>query len=256
MAEVDDQMTRRDWYESDVLWERTYPFMFPPSVFSAAPEQVAQVQELAKVPGGRLLDLCCGPGRHAIPFAKAGFSVTAVDRTNFLLERARSYARSEDVEVEWVLEDMRRFLRLDSFDLALSLYTSFGYFDEDGDNLSVLHNVYRSLKSGGAFVLDMMGKEVLARIFEATGSSELDDGRLLVQRRKATDDWSRMDLEWIVIDEDGPTSFRLHHWIYSGRELREMLLRSGFGSVELFGDLEGAPYGVDASRLVAVARKG
>jgi hypothetical protein len=123
------------------------------------------------------------------------------------------------------------------------------------DNQAVLENVFVSLKHGGAFVLETMGKEILARIFEATGSTEIDGVGLSVQRRRAIDDWSRMENEWILIRDGEMKTFRLRHWIYSGREMRQLLESVGFGSVSMYGDLEGMPYGPQAQRLVAVARK-
>jgi hypothetical protein len=50
-------------------------------------------------------------------------------------------------------------------------------------------------------------------------------------------------------------SFSFEHTIYSGRELKDRLLSCGFGQVQLFGDLQGSPYNLEATRLVAVARK-
>lgn len=244
-----------DWYEDDELWRIFFPFMFPESSFESARSQVRSIIELSGVEHRTVLDLCCGPGRFAVPLALAGFAVTGVDRTAFLLDRGREYAAREAAEVEWVRSDMRQFARPDAFDLAINLFTSFGYFDDPADNLTVLENVYRSLRKDGVFVFEAGGKEVLARIFEATGSQEIEGVGLLVQRRKAIDDWSRMENEWLLIRDGRVRSFRLRHWIYSGRELRQMLESVGFSAIDLYGGLDGSPYGPDAQRLVAVARK-
>lgn len=244
-----------DWFANEALWIETYPYMFPKERFEAADAQVTSIMNLTGCDGGALLDLCCGPGRHAIPFARRGFTVTAVDRTDFLLEKGRAYADEEGVVVEWIARDMRHFVRESAFELAINLFTSFGFFDDPDDNFKVLSNAFQSLKAGGAFVLDVSGKEIIARIFEATGSYELPDGGLLVQRRRVIDDWSRMDNEWLLIRDNEIRLFRLRHWIYSGRELRQLLVAAGFETVDIFGNLEGAPYDASASRLVAVARK-
>jgi hypothetical protein len=78
---------------------------------------------------------------------------------------------------------MRRFTRPRAFDLAVCLFTSFGFFREDADNRRVLDNVAKSLHPGGTFVMDMLGKEVLARIFAATSSNDIPGG-VMVQRRR------------------------------------------------------------------------
>ena len=114
------------------------------------------------------------------------------------------------------------FLRPAAFDLALNVFTSFGYFDDQAENRRVLENIFASLKPGGAFVFDHLGKEFLAARFVPTLSQSLPDGTILVQRQSIMDDWSRIDGEWILLAEGRATTFRLRHWLYSGREIREL----------------------------------
>ena len=244
-----------DWFADDTFWDAAYPFMFPDARFAAAVEEVPKIVALSGGAGTTVLDLCCGPGRYAVPFAKHGYAVTGVDRTPLLLDKARAYATAEQVDVEWVWEDMRRFARPNTFDLTLSLYTSFGYFDEPSENRAVLHNVFTSLTAHGVLVLDVAGKEVLARSFQPTGSQALPNGDLLIQRRTVVDDWSRLDNEWILITDGGMRRFRFRHWVYSGHELKELLASVGFSPIALYGDLNGAAYGPSAQRLIAVAHK-
>ena len=87
--------------------------MFADRKFEVADNQVANILELAGLEGGSVLDLACGPGRHAAVLAKRGFRVTGVDLSPSLLRRARDRARAEGVDVEWVQEDMRCFVRPD-----------------------------------------------------------------------------------------------------------------------------------------------
>jgi hypothetical protein len=167
----------------------------------------------------------------------------------------RAYAAQEQVDVEFVQEDMRRFVRPAAFDLAINLYTTFGYFAGPADNQLVLENVYASLVDGGAFVVDVMGTEVLARIYRDTSSQELENGDVLVQRRHAVNDWREMDNRWTLIQGERARTFHFRHWLYSGWELKQMLLAAGFAEVTLYGGLDGAEYGPEARRLIAVARK-
>jgi 2-polyprenyl-3-methyl-5-hydroxy-6-metoxy-1,4-benzoquinol methylase len=69
-----------------------------------------------------------------------GAEVTGVDRSAFLLERAAAHALANNVEVEGVHQDMRQFIRAESFDLVLNMFTSFGYFDDKDDDISVLNH--------------------------------------------------------------------------------------------------------------------
>ena len=243
------------WFENEDFWRTLYPYMFPAERFSAAGEQVSQIIALTKFSGHAVLDLCCGPGRHAIELAQRGFAVTGVDRSSFLLDRARERASEAHVSIEFIKEDMRRFKRPATFDLACSIFTSFGYFEDEEDDLQVLRNVHENLRPAGVFVIDVIGKERLARAWQNTLSTEYADGALLVQRPQVRSDWTRIHNQWIVLKDGATQNFQFEHTIYSGRELKDRLLASGFLEVQLFGDLAGSPYGLEASRLVAVARK-
>lgn len=244
-----------EWFADEAFWITTYPFMFPESRFEAAGREVDQVLALAQRTHGAVLDLACGPGRHSVPLAQRGFTVTGVDRSAFLVGRAQARATELGIAVEWVQADMRSFRRPGAFDLALSLFTSFGYFRDDAENQGVLDNVAASLRPGGVFVLDMAGKEVLARIFNPTASRETQDG-LVVHRRTVMDGWSRLQNEWILLQGGTARTFRFSHWIYSGREIERMFQQAGFLEVRLCGDFLGAPYGPGADRLVVIGRKG
>jgi SAM-dependent methyltransferase len=244
-----------NWFANDAFWEATYSFMFPETRFVAAAAQVSKIEALTGLSTGDVLDLACGPGRFAVPLAQAGYVVTGVDRSPFLLQKARDLAAREGVSVEWVEQDMREFRRPRAFDAILNLFTSFGYFDAAADNERVIENIYASLKPAGVFVLDHLGKEVLAARFQPTHSEALSDGTLLIQRVSVIDDWSRIDGEWTVLAGDCATRFYNRHWLYSAHEIRNLLTKVGFEEISFYGSLDQSSYGPDADRLVAVARK-
>jgi SAM-dependent methyltransferase len=171
------------------------------------------------------------------------------------LEIARRRASDTGLAIEWVEGDMRRFSRDSAFNLACNIFTSFGYFKDEEEDLRVLRNVHTSLKDGGALVVELLGKERLARMWQSSSCDDLPDSSKLVQRRQLHDDWSRIHSEWILIKAGNARTFRFDHAIYSGRELKDRLLLCGFRQVRLYGSLAGTPYDLDAARLVAVAWK-
>ena len=246
---------KREWFDDDSFWRELYPFMFPEKRFASTSQEVDQALKLAKPQGKRALDLCCGPGRCSIALARRGFAVTGVDRTRYLLAQARCRAKAARVRIEWVRADMRDFVRPGAFDLVLSMFTSFGYFDDKREDLAVLRNMFASLRPGGTFFIDVLGKECLARIFQSTKSDTLPDGTRLVQRHEVFDDWTRIRNEWILLRKGRAKSFRFHHTVYSGQELRDRMEAAGFVDVRLYGDLGGGDYGTNAQRLIVVGRK-
>ena len=246
---------KREWFDNDAFWRELYPFMFPKKRFADAAEQIEQVLALTKPNGKLALDLCCGPGRCSIALAKRGFRVTGVDRTRFLLDQARAKARAARAKIEWIQMDMRDFVRPGSFDLVLNMFTSFGYFDDKTQDTMVLRNIFSSLRPAGVLLVDVMGKERLAHILQPTTSDTLPDGTILVQRHEIFDDWTKIRNEWILLRKGRTRSFKFHHTLYSGQELRDKLEQVGFTDVKLYGNLAGDQYGPGATRLIAVARK-
>jgi SAM-dependent methyltransferase len=203
----------------------------------------------------RVLDLCCGPGRHALELCRRGYAVTGVDRTKAYLAEAMQRAEEEKLKVELVEDDMRRFCRTDAFDVVINMYTAFGYFEDESENRQVLGNVYQSLRQGGRLLIETAGKEVLARIFRPRDWHEEEDGTIFLEERKAVRNWSWLEVRWRMYKDGAWRERTIGHRTYSAVELTDLLLECGFTTVECYGDLAGAPYDHQAKRLVAVARK-
>ena len=81
-----------EWFENEDFWTEMYPYLFPEERFQSAEDQVDKILSLVEFSGTHILDLCCGPGRHSTVLAERGFSVTGVDSTAFLLQKATARA--------------------------------------------------------------------------------------------------------------------------------------------------------------------
>lgn len=245
----------KPWHEEDAFWETVAPVLFRERRWLDAPTEVENAIFLLGISqGASVLDLCCGVGRHSLELARRGFRVTGVDRTSAYLEKARKQAQAEGLDVEFVQDDMRTFCRMNAFNAAVNLFTSFGYFEDLEEDRRVVMNVYRSLRSGGVFLVEMMGKEVLARIFRERDWHE-EDGVIFLEERKLSKNWSWIENRWIMLKNGEKQEFRISHRLYSAVELSELLNECGFSVVDVYGDLTGAPYDHAAKRLVAVAHK-
>jgi 2-polyprenyl-3-methyl-5-hydroxy-6-metoxy-1,4-benzoquinol methylase len=248
-------MADDDWHQDDRLWETIGPAIFSESKLEDATGEVEGVVSLAGItPGMRILDLCCGVGRHSAPLARLGFEVTAVDRTAAYLEKARERAEVDGLDIEFVQSDMREFRRPGAFDVVLNLFTSFGYFRDPDDDRRVLLNVRESLKPGGVFLIDIMGKEILARIFEEKHREERD-GIKVIQETRLDQNWGWVNSRWTIIEGDRKSQVEVSHRLYSAGELIALLEESGLKLCGAYGDFEGAPYDHKAERLILVAKK-
>jgi len=149
-----------------------------------------------------------------IALAQAGFKVKGVDRIKYLLDKVRAKASVAKVKIEWVQTDMREFVHPEAFNLVLSMFTSFGYFDNKQEDLEVLGNILKNLTPGGICLMDVMGKERLAMILQSTTYDILPDETKLIQRHDIFDDWTRVRNEWILIRKGRAKSFKFCHTIY------------------------------------------
>jgi SAM-dependent methyltransferase len=231
------------------------PVLFPDSRVREARKEIEQILALTGLSaGGAVLDLCCGIGRHSLELARRGFRVTGVDRTKQYLDLAASAAGRESLSLELIQEDMRTFCREGSYDGVLNLFTSFGYFEDPLDDQRVVDNIYASLRSRGVVVMQMMSKEVLARIFRPRDWYE-QDGLLVLEERKVRRNWSWIESRWTLISEGRRIDLDLSHRLYAASELALLLHDRGFEEVAAYGDFDGSPYDEKANRLVVVAQK-
>src|SRR5215469_808210 len=245
-----------EWYEDDEFWESFAPYFFTPErIESSGAQADGLIKLLGVAPSQCVLDLCCGIGRHSIALATRGLNMTGVDRTRAFLDRAKAAADKEGVRVEWVQDDMRTFKRPNAFDGAVNCVTSFGYFADQAEDLLVARNLHDSLKANARLVIEMLGKEVLARDFRERTWERLADGALLLQERKLSHGWDWLESRWTLIGPKRRKELTFSCRPYSGAELTAVLKQAGFREVELFGSLNGSPYDNRAERLVAVATK-
>jgi SAM-dependent methyltransferase len=243
------------WYEDKSLWKIAAPILFSRKRLGDTEQEVDQIIKLSGIKkGAKILDLCCGIGRHSLEFTRRGYNVIGVDLTEEYLAKARRKAKAEGLKVQFVRDDMRRFCLLDGFDAAINMFTAFGYFENPLEDRRVLTNVYCSLRKGGTLLIDFMGKEVIARIFRQREWYE-DNGRTILREHKIRQDWSWVDNRWIILENGKRREFSFGHRIYSAAEIASLLKDCGFKSANIYGDLAGADYDHNAKRLIAVVQK-
>jgi SAM-dependent methyltransferase len=252
-----EQRENAPWWEQEWFWDAYRPLMFDPDRMADTPDEALGVMNLLKLKGGdSLLDSCCGFGRHALELARRGLKVTGVDRQESYIREAREAAAREGLDVEFIQANSLDFIREECFQGAMNFFSSFGYFDDPEEEEEAVRNIHASLKPGGSFLIDVEGKELLARDYREREWFERNGFKILLEYR-VEPGWTRLENRWIFFPMEGgeKTEIRFSHRIYSGLELAELLGRCGFAEVEIYGDLEGSPYDVKAKRLIAVARK-
>ncbi|MED4959014.1 methyltransferase domain-containing protein [Paenibacillus macerans] len=208
-------------------------------------------------PGAKVLDLCCGMGRHSLAFAEAGYEVTGVDLSEVLLREAKRNDAKRIVR--WVRADMRNLPLAGGFDAVVNLFTSFGYFHDDHEHIQVLREVARMLKPGGRFVIDYLNPAYTAAHL-VPRSERMDEGQLITERRVIEGGYVKKHIT--ITKENGPGAGADGAWareymerikLYSKEEFSVMLEEAGLVLEQIHGDYGEDGYDPETSPRMILA---
>ena len=234
-----------EWFEQ--WFGEEYHALYPHRDDDEARQAVSLIRETVPwTPGARILDLACGPGRHAAELERLGGRVVGFDLSRAMLRRAR-----ERTDAALVRGDMRALpFRDRSFALALNLFTSFGYFVDDAEHRIVMRQVAAALAPRGHFVIDYLNAEQVRRTLRVPEQATSRDVR--VTRR--IDGESRFVIKEIELRDEG-RRFQERVRLYSATELEALLGDAGLRIVARYGDYEGGPLSANAPRVILVGAR-
>ena len=204
--------------------------------------------------GSRVLDVPCGHGRHAVLLADRGYLVTGLDLSAAMLEHARESAGAAGVEVDWRHTEMSRLADDERFRGIYCFGNSFGYLGPEGDR-RFLARVAAALESGGRFALHtgMVAECVLPRLEERSWSPMGELLFLEENRYDATE--SCLETTYTFVREGRTESRTARHWVYTTRELRELLAGVGLEVRGIYSSLEQEPFELDSPELFLISQK-
>jgi len=224
---------------------------------AAAPSEAAAAWTLLGLKrGARLLDLCCGTGRHSILLARRGASVLGVDRTPAYLTEARRRAGKLE-NCRFAQGDMRRLPFEGEFDAVMNLWTSFGYFEKESDDLKTLKGVARALKPGGLFLIELVDYGWIRSRTSHRHWNRQGDGSYLLQDAVLVEGRDpRVINEWTILRrERKPLRTRFVVRGYDKPRLYASLRRAGLKPLKSWSSLSGFKRQKFNGRLVVLARK-
>lgn len=240
----------RGYFDHD--WLLLHEDLFPEAESRA---EVAAMRELLGLPhGARVLDLPCGWGRHTVLLPEAGYQAWGADLSPTLLERAGRELAAVEAPVRLAAADMRLLpFRPGSFDAVVNVFTSLGLFLEDEEDLRALAEMRRVLRPGGRLLLESMHRDDVVAQYAARDAWELPDGTEVRVRRRfdPVTGISRERLRWRRGEERGEKRHALR--LRTATEIRDLLLRAGFGGLAFYGDWDGRPVRRRSPRVIVVA---
>lgn len=242
-------MEDKDWF---VSWFDTeyYHILYRSRNDDEAEKFIDNLLRYLELPAKtRVLDLACGKGRHSKTMAQKGMEVVGADLSENSINAARSY---ENENLRFVVQDMRLPLH-EKFDAVFNLFTSFGYFDDLGDNRKVIEAVNKMLQTNGYFVIDFMNAYRVAKHLVASESKEIDGIRFEIER---SFDGHHIFKNIRFSDKGKNYHFTERVQYLSEDDFRNLLLQNGFSIQDTFGDFELNPFDPETSdRLIIIAKK-
>jgi len=214
-------------------------------------------------PDGKILDLCCGQGRHSIELARRGFTdVTGLDRSRYLIRLARRRAKDEGLHIAFKEGDARKFgLAGNRFDALLIMGNSFGYFDQEEDDLAVLTAVKQALKPSGSLVIDITDGAWMRDHFEPRSWEWIDENQFVCRERSLSADGDRLiSREVVVHAERGVIADQFYaERLYSRDRIRDLLEQAGFLNIRFRDGVSaesdrGTDLGMMAHRFLILAQ--
>ena len=183
--------------------------------------------------GDKILDLCCGHGRHTIELKKRGFSIDGLDFSKYLLRIAKTNAKRENLKINFYQQDIHSINIENKYDKIFLFFSEFGLFDPD----IVLSNVVKLLKNQGIFLLDF------------------DNVFRLVQKLAKS---QKSDYEFDVMNMELKEKGNKKRWgvrYYTFSELKLLLNKAGLKIDKAFGDYNGSSLTIASRRMIVRTKK-
>lgn len=200
-----------------------------------------------------VLDVACGGGRYTAAFQCAGIPSVGVDLSEFLLVEA---AQRRSLRGRVVRGDMRHLpFRDGCAGGAVNMFTSFGYFDDEADNVRALEEISRVLRPGGRLLIDFLNA---GSVEVSGGTTTRREGDVDIEEHRERDPSGRFLIKRVrVLPRDAAeVSYRERVRLYTAGEMQMMLEGAGLPVAERYGDYDAGAFAEGTSpRLILLAEK-
>ncbi len=238
-----------DWYKEG--FGALYPVVYAHrTVEAAAPEAAFAAAQLGLTAEDRLLDLCCGTGRHLVHLARRTSHVAGLDYSPDLLCLAR---RALGAGIPLLRADMRRIPFTGAFDCITSFFTSFAYFPKREENLGVVRETARALRLGGRFFIDYLNPGFVVANLAPESNREVGEYHVRERRWIAGERVNK--LTEVRRGGDAVARWTESVALYDEAAFVALLKEGGLRPDHLFGDYDGSPVDVSRPRMIAVGRR-
>lgn len=238
------------------MWDETYVLSELPSEAETEEEANFVYSVLNLHPGARILDLCCGQGRHGRQLASLGVDVIGLDNSRFLLNEAKKNVQSDERRLQLIEADMRHIPLKPNCDAAISLFTSFGFF-EDADNANVLSEIASVLKPSGQLLIDYWNPYAVTQLDHTRNWWWVSDSTLALAEVEYEPQSGRLFDYRTVIELPTRSIRKTVNAVrfYFPTELNRLLETVGLSTRSTYGDFDGSGFSTQSRRMITIAEK-
>ncbi len=236
----------KDWFNSPY-----YHVLYANRSEQEAESFIQKISEHLHIPPkAKVLDVACGKGRHSKTLAKLGFDVTGIDLACNSINEAKHCAGGH---LHFEVWDMRNVYRAQLFNVVVNLFSSFGYFDKEADDLAAIQAMYDNLKPGGVLLLDYLNTEWAVKCMKPREIVPRGEFQFHITKR-IEKGFIKKKIEFLAKGEDHSYEEQLK--VINRKRFEEMLTATGFQLREVLGDYDLSPFQASTSpRLILIADK-
>lgn len=210
----------------------------------------ALLRQLQPSSGARILDLACGRGRYSRHLAEKGYEVVGLDLSVQSIEFARQF---EHEKLSFFTHDMRQPFRSNYFDYIFNFFTSFGYFEQEEEDLKTLRNVALGLKKTGTFVLDFFNTHYVVQQLTGAEVKHIDGTEFRLNKYQE----GQYVIKDIHFEHQGnPVYFQEKVRLFHLEDFKRLFDLAGLQIIHTYGDYHLSPFREKQSpRLIMVAQQ-
>ena len=237
-----------DWF-SDWFNSKYYHILYQNRDEKEAEQFLSKLQVFFRKKD-QILDIACGNGRHSIFLNSLGYQITGIDLSEKSIKAAK---QKSDNKILFDVWDMRKSYKKEHFDVVLNLFTSFGYFDSEKEDLEAIQAISNNLKDEGILIIDFLNsKKVITNLVES--EQKILSGITFNINRKIEEGFILKNIQFTDKGKDFEFTEKV-----KALNLSDFTKLFNFAQLkisDIFGDYKLNKYNpIDSDRLIIVAKK-
>ena len=234
---------------SENFFDETYDYLYKELLDLELDEQLSFLKDnyLKDKSDSKILDFCCGSGRHLIPLVKDNYLVDGIDINAMYIDSIKQVVPTRNI----YCGDVRNFNKyLTKYDVIYSMESSIGYLD-DTETMKIFKNVENILDYKGKFILHLINKEYLLRNFTSRMWFGNVDRGFVLEERSLNPNKGNIELRQLRIIGDKIKKYKVELRLYTLQEIKLTLeMYTNLKVKQVYGDFKANKFTIDSPYMI------